>query len=94
MPSIDTIILGLIGINILLSGILTAIYARSFKKINSKITLGFLVFAAVFLLQNLMSLYFYNSLLEQAIFGVTTFHLTVNILELIALLTLTWITYK
>ena len=90
----DMLTLGLIGVNILLTVILVVVHLRNYKAIASKITLGFLVFAGAFLVENILNFYFYNSLLEQALYGMTTFNLAVNFLEMIALLVLAWVTYK
>jgi len=94
MPIADNITLGLIAINIILTIALVVIYMRSYRAISSKVTLGLLVFAGAFLLENLIDFYFYNSILQQSIFGLTTFHLAVNFIEMIALLVLAWVTWK
>ena len=94
MPFADEIILVVIGINIVLTLILSYIYLKSYRAIPSKVTLGLLVFAGAFLLKNIVDLYFYNSLLQQAIYGLTTFNLVVNFIEMIALLILAWVTWK
>ena len=90
----DQIVLGLIGINILLTVVLIAIFSRNFKLVKSKITLGMIFFAGAFLLENILSLYFYNSLLLQGITFITTFHLVVKALEMIGLLVLLYVTWK
>ena len=94
MPLVDDVTLGLIGINILLTLILAAIYLKNYRAISSKVTLGFLFFAAAFLVENLVDFYFYQSILQQAIYGLTTFHFVVNLVEMVALLVLVWVTWK
>ncbi|MBI4021278.1 MAG: hypothetical protein HY369_03475 [Candidatus Aenigmarchaeota archaeon] len=94
MFTIDDIILLIIGVDILLALILFATHLRNYRAIPSRITLGFLVFAGAFLLEGIFNLYFYNSILQQAITGLTTFHLAVNLIEMVALLVLAWITWK
>jgi hypothetical protein len=90
----DQIVLGLNGINILLTLILIAIYAMNFRTVRSKMTFGMLLFAVMFLIENALSLYFYNSLLMQGITSITTFHLVVKFLEMLGLLTLLYVTWK
>ncbi len=90
----DDITLALIVINIILTMVLVYVYARNYRKISSRFTLGLLFFSAAFLLENLMNLYFYNSLVQQSIVGFTTFHLTVNFIEMIGLALLLYITWK
>ena len=90
----DTLVLGLIGVNIILTIVLILVYYKNHKLIRSKMTLGMLFFAAVFLLENIMSLFFYNSLILQGITFLTTFILVIKLLEMIGLLVLLYITWK
>jgi len=94
MPFEDNINFALIGANVLLTLVLAVVYARNYKAIKSKFTGGLLVFALLFLFENLLDFYFYNSILEQSIYGLTTFNIGVNLIEMIALLVLAWITWK
>ncbi|MBL7160453.1 MAG: hypothetical protein ISS93_01210 [Candidatus Aenigmarchaeota archaeon] len=94
MPIADDVTLVLIGINILLTVILVLIYLRSYRAISSKLTLGLLVFAGAFLIENVLDFFFYSSILQQSIYGLTTFHMAVNLLEMVALLILAWVTWK
>jgi hypothetical protein len=90
----DEIVLGLNGINILLTVVLVAIYSMNFRTVRSRMTFGMLLFAAMFMIENVMGLYFYNSLLVQGITSITTFHLVVKFLEMLGLLTLLYVTWK
>jgi hypothetical protein len=90
----DTIVLGLIGINIVLTLLLIYIYFKNHKIVNSKMTLGMLFFAVAFLIENALSFYFYNSLLMQGFNSVTTFNLVVKFFEMIGLLVLLYVTWK
>ncbi len=94
MPIEDTVVLGLIVINVVLTLALVLLFYKNHKLIRSKMTFGMLFFAGAFLLHNIANLYFYNSLLLQEIFGFTTFHLVVNFLELVGLVALLYITWK
>ncbi len=90
----DQIVLGLNGINILLTLVLIAIYSMNFRAIRSRMTFGMLLFAVMFLIENALGLYFYNSLLMQGITSITTFHLVVKFLEMLGLLALLYVTWK
>lgn len=94
MPIEDNIILGIIGLNIILAFILLYIYIYNFKSVKSRFTAGLVFFSGAFLMENLLDFYFYSSLIAKSIFGFTTFHFTVNILEFIGLLILLYITWK
>lgn len=94
MPFEDTVILGIIGINIILTLILVVIYLRNYKAINSKLTLGFAFVVLAFLVQNLANFWFYNSLIAQGITFISAFHFTVNLIQMIGLSILVWITWK
>ncbi len=90
----DEIVLGISGLNVLLTLVLIYIYSRNHKLVKSKMTLGMLFFAVMFLLENALSLYFYNSLLLQGITSITTFHLVVKFLEMMGLLVLLYVTWE
>lgn len=94
MPFEDTLILGVIVVNIILTLLLVFIYYRSQSLVKSKLTIGMLFFAATFLIENILNLVFYNTLLQQSIFGLTGFQGSVNILEMAGLLALLYITWK
>ncbi len=90
----DMITLGIIGINIILTVILLSIYYKNHRLVKSKMTLGLLFFALAFLIENLVDFYFYNSLITQEILGFTTIHMGVNVLEMIGILILLYVTWK
>ncbi|MCD6496207.1 MAG: hypothetical protein J7K54_02975 [Candidatus Aenigmarchaeota archaeon] len=90
----DEIVLGLSGFNIVMVIALIAVYANNFRLVRSKMTFGMLIFASMFLLENIFSLYFYSSLLAQGITSITTFNLVVKFLEMLGLLTLLYVTWK
>lgn len=90
----DEIVLGLSGFNILMTFALIAVYARNMQVVRSRMTFGMLLFASMFLLENIFSLYFYNSILAQGITSITTFNLVVKFLEMLGLLTLLYVTWK
>lgn len=90
----DQAVLAFSGINVLLTIVLIYIYFRNHKLVKSKMTLGMLFFAVMFLIENSLSLYFYNSLLMQGITSITTFHLVVKFFEMIGLLVLLYVTWK
>ncbi len=90
----DQMVLGINGLNVLLTVVLIYIYFKNHKLVKSKMTMGMLFFAVMFLIENALSLYFYNSLLMQGITSITTFHLVVKFFEMIGLLVLLYVTWE
>ncbi|MBI3026767.1 hypothetical protein HYY70_01520 [Candidatus Woesearchaeota archaeon] len=69
------------------------IYTKNLKKIKSKFTIGLFVFAALFLLQNTVSLYFYFTMMDYYAPQVGLHVFIFTLLQTIAffvLLKLTW----
>lgn len=94
MPFEDTIILGVIVVNIVLTVLLLLIYYKNQSLVRSKLTMGMLFFAGTFLVENLLNFMFYRSLLQQSITNLTLFQGSVNVLEMAGLLLLLYITWK
>ncbi len=90
----DQMVLGINGVNVLLTIFLIYVYFRNHRIVKSKMTLGMLFFAVAFLIENALSLYFYNSLLMQGITSITTFNLVAKSFEMIGLLVLLYVTWK
>ncbi|UCD03027.1 MAG: hypothetical protein JSV63_00090 [Candidatus Aenigmatarchaeota archaeon] len=90
----DQMVLGIIGINVILTVLLIYVYFRNHQLVKSKMTLGMLFFALAFLIENALSLFFYNSLLMQGITYITTFNLVVKFFEMIGLLVLLYVTWE
>ena len=68
------------------------IYIKNLKNIKSKFTIGLLIFAALFLLQNLVSLYFYFTMIEYFVPQVEVHVFILTLLQTIAFLILLKIT--
>ena len=90
----DTMVLCLMGINIILTIVLLAIYLKNHRLVKSKMTMGMLFFAVAFLVENVLSLYFYYSILMVGILSITTFNLAVKFFEMIGLLILLYVTWE
>jgi hypothetical protein len=90
----DEIVLGFMGVNVALTLALIYVYFRNHKLVKSKMTLGMLFFAVAFLIENALSLYFYESLLMQGFTSVTTFNLVVKFFETAGLLILLYVTWE
>ena len=54
----------LTAISALFLGVLIHIYIKNVKKVKSKFTIGLLIFAVLFLVQNLVSLYYYLTMMN------------------------------
>ena len=70
------------------------IYIKNLKNIKSKFTIGLLIFAALFLLQNLVSLYFYFTMIEYFVPQVEVHVFILTLLQTIAFLILLKITWE
>jgi len=90
----DTVTLGLIAVNIILTILLVVVYARNYKAIKSKMTLGLLFFALAFLVENITNFFFYNLMIVQLQFDFTTVHFMVNLIEMAGLLVLSYVTWR
>jgi len=77
-------------INVLLLIGLLWIYATSFRKIRAEFTAGLLFFAALFLVQNLISLYSFLSMFMYYAPGVTWIVLTITVAQTAGLGVILW----
>ena len=68
-------------VNVLLLVGLLWIYAGSFKKVRAEFTAGLLFFAALFLVQNLISLYSFLTMFMYYAAGVTWLVLTITVVQ-------------
>ena len=82
------------GISIVLLIVLLHIYYKNLKKIKSRFTLGLFIFAALFLLQNLVSIYFYFAMMNYYAAEVTAHVFIFTLLQAIAFLVLLKITWE
>lgn len=57
-------------INLALVGVLLYVYGTSYRKMRTGFTLGLMVFAAFFLVQNVITLYSYTSMMSYYAAGV------------------------
>jgi hypothetical protein len=77
-------------VNIILLIALIAIYTNSFRKIHAQFTGGLLFFAAMFLVQNLITLYSFLSMFMYFASGVTGLVLAITIVQTAGLAALLW----
>lgn len=94
LPAQDMLVFGTIAVNIALTLLLVFLHMKSYRSVSSKVTLGLLLFTAFFLVENILDLYFYSVVLSQALYGLTSFQLIVNFVQMIGLLILSYITLK
>ena len=76
--------------NVLLLMGLLWIYAGSFRKVRAEFTAGLLFFAALFLVQNLISLYSFVSMFMYYAAGVTWIVLTITVVQTAGLVIILW----
>ena len=94
MMSLMTICAALTIVSIIALLGLIYVYSRSLKAIKSKFTIGLLVFASLFLLQNIISLYYYFAMMEYYVPKVENHMLILNVLQTLAFLILLKITWE
>lgn len=83
----------LTGISALLLLGLLYVYYKNLKSIKSKFTVGLFIFAALLLLQNLVSLYYYLTMMDYYVPEVAVHIFILTLLQTIAfaiLLKITW----
>ena len=78
---------------LLLAGLLY-VYIKNLKNIKSKFTIGLLVFALLFLLQNLVSLYYYLTMMKYYSPEVEVHVFILTLLQTIAFIILLKITWE
>jgi len=83
----------LTGTSALLLIALLFVYIKNLQKIRSNFTIGLFIFAALFLLQNIVSLYFYLTMMDYYAADVAVHVFILTLLETIAFLVLLVITW-
>jgi hypothetical protein len=78
------------SINVLLLIGLIWIYASSFRKVRAQFTAGLLFFAALFLVQNLISLYSFLTMFMYYAAGVTGIVLAITVVQTAGLGVILW----
>lgn len=81
-------------VSILALGFLLHIYIKNLKKIKSNFTIGLLVFALLFLIQNIVSLYYYLTMMEYYSPEVEVHVFILTLLQTIGFLILLKITWE
>lgn len=81
------------GISTMVLGALIQVYISNLRKIKSKFTIGLLIFALLFLVQNLVSFYYFITMMDYYAPEVEVHVFILNLLQLVAftiLLKITW----
>ena len=84
----------LTGINLLLALVLFGLYLRMHLKARSSFTIGLLLFAGLFIVQNAVAFYFYITMMPYFVPEVASYALSLTFLQAMALAILNWITWK
>ena len=91
-----TIATALSGGNLLLLGMLTYVWLQNYRTFRTPLVLGLLLFSVVFMLENLVAVYFFFA--EEMLYGYDPIvHRTMVILrslQFVALLSLVYVTLK
>lgn len=94
MAILMTLTTWLAGINVVLLLSILFVYYKSLVKLKSGFTLGLALFAALFLLQNAVSFYYFTTMMPYFVDAVETHVFILTILQTLAFLVLNWITWK
>ena len=84
----------LTGLNVVLVSGLLYVYTRNLKKFKSMFTFGLLLFASLFLIQELVSFYFYFTMMPLYAQGLENHVFIFTLLQSVAFLILNYITWK
>ena len=84
----------LTGLNILLLFSVLYVYFRNMIKMKSAFTSGLFIFTSLFLIQNLVSLYFFITMLPYFVSEVELHVFLLTILQTLAFIILNWLTWK
>ena len=93
MPILMTLTTILTAISTLILAALLHVYIKNLRKIKSSFTIGLMIFAILFLLQNIVSLYFYLTMMDYYVPAVELHVFIFTLLPTIGfaiLLKLTW----
>jgi hypothetical protein len=82
------------AINVLLVAGLLYVYAATFRRTRSLFTVGLLLFAFLFLIQDVVALYFAATMMPLYEPDVASFVLVFTLLQTAAFAILNWITWK
>lgn len=82
------------AINIALLSTLIVIYVNSFRRVQSEFTAGLLFFAAVFLIQNVLSLYSYLAMFMFYVSGVGALVFEITVAQTAGLAILVWMSSR
>lgn len=81
-------------LNSLLLGLLLILYVRILREVNTRFTMGLAVFAFVLLVQHLVQLYFFATMMMYYAGGVEGLVLIQNVLVFVALVFLVFVTWS
>jgi len=76
--------------NIVLAGVLLALYSRIYAKTKAPFTVGLILFALAFLLENGLVVYSYSTMMDLVPDALAPFLLVVGILEAVGLGAVLW----
>jgi len=79
------------GVNVLLLGGLALIYFRNYRKIKASFTLGLIAFSTVLLVQKLLAIYVFFSMMGEGAHGELMF--VMEAAQVVAYSILLWITW-
>jgi hypothetical protein len=89
-----TAILALTALDLALTLGLLYVYVGALRKVRSMHTVGLIVFAALFLVQNAVALYYYATMMPYFAQGLESYALALAATQAVAFGVLNWITWR
>jgi hypothetical protein len=93
MHNIHYLSLGILGINLIILALLLSIYVKNYRHIKSRFNLGLIAFSLLFFIENVTYMAVELMFWTAEAFDIAMYHIVlINIIELLGLLTLLFIT--
>ena len=93
MHNIHYLSLGINAANLIILAVLLSIYARNYRHIKSRFNLGLIAFSLLFFIENATSIVVELLFWTAEVFDLAMYHIVlINVIELLGLLTLLYIT--
>jgi len=84
----------LTALSVILLAALIIIYVKNLKKFKSKLLIGLLIFTLLFFAQNIVSLYYYITMMSYYVPAVKGHVFILSLLQTIAFAVMLWITWE
>ena len=94
MHEIHYLSLGINTINVIILGLLLYVYTKNYRHIKSKYNMGLVVFSLLFIIENIISIHLGIFSWPYFEMDIITHIVIINVIQLLGLATLLYITWK